>query len=103
VTVSEKDPYGEPVGWLRCFRGIDTLTAMTLVAELHDFSRFQSPRGLMAFLGLVPSENSTGDKHRRGPITKPLRPRSNQIHSLIAYPRNILDQQRTVARRLQPR
>jgi transposase len=70
VTVSEKDPYREPVGWLRCFRGIDTLTAMTLVAELHDFGRFESPRGLMAFLGLVPSENSTGDKHRRGPITK---------------------------------
>jgi transposase len=70
VTVSEKDPYREPVGWLRCFRGIDTLTAMTLVAELHDFRRFESPRGLMAFLGLVPSENSTGDKHRRGPITK---------------------------------
>ena len=70
VTVSEKDPYREPVGWLRCFRGIDILTAMTLVAELHDFRRFQSPRGLMAFLGLVPSENSTGDRHRRGPITK---------------------------------
>jgi transposase len=70
VSVSEKDPYREPVGWLRCFRGIDTLTAMTLVAELHDFRRFESPRRLMAFLGLVPSENSTGDKHRRGPITK---------------------------------
>lgn len=70
ATVSEKDPYREPVGWLRCFRGIDTLTAMTLVAELHDFRRFESPRGLMAFLGLVPSENSTGDKHRRGPITR---------------------------------
>ncbi len=70
VSVSEKDPYRESVGWLRCFRGIDTLTAMTLVAELHDFRRFESPRRLMAFLGLVPSENSTGDKHRRGPITK---------------------------------
>jgi transposase len=70
VALSEKEPYREPVGWLRCFRGIDTLTAMTLVAELHDFRRFQSPRALMSFLGLVPSENSTGEKHRRGPITK---------------------------------
>jgi transposase len=70
IALSEKAPYREPVGRLRCFRGIDTITAMTLVAELHDFRRFESPRGLMAFLGLVPSENSTGDKHRRGPITK---------------------------------
>ncbi len=68
--VSQQDPYREPVGWLRCFRGIDTLTALTLVAELHDFRRFQSPRELMAYLGLVPSEHSTGDKHRRGAITK---------------------------------
>jgi transposase len=70
VALSEKEPYREPVGWLRCFRGIDTMTAMTLVAELHDFRRFESPRTLMSFLGLVPSENSTGDKHRRGAITK---------------------------------
>jgi transposase len=70
VALSEKEPYREPVGWLRCFRGIDTLTAMTLVAELHDFRRFESPRTLMSFLGLVPSENSTGEKHRRGAITK---------------------------------
>jgi transposase len=70
VALSEKAPYREPVGWLRCFRGIDTVTAMTLVTELHDFRRFESPRGLMAYLGLVPSENSTGEKHRRGAITK---------------------------------
>jgi len=68
--VSRRDPYREPVAWLRCFRGIDTVTAMSIVAELHDFSRFQSARELMSYLGLVPSENSTGDRHRRGPITK---------------------------------
>jgi len=56
--------------WLRCFRGIDTVTAVTLVAELHDFQRFPSPRALMAFLGLVPSEHSSGESQRRGPITK---------------------------------
>ncbi len=45
-------------------------TAMCLVAELHDFMRFQSARGLMAYLGLVPSEHSSGGKERRGEITK---------------------------------
>ena len=64
------DPYREPVGWLRCFRGIDTVTAMTLVAELHDFRRFESPRKLMAYLGLVPSEHSSGEQRRLGGITK---------------------------------
>jgi transposase len=63
-------PYRERVGWLRCFRGIDTLTAMLILAELHDFRRFQSPRALMAYLGLVPGEDSSGEKHRRGRITR---------------------------------
>jgi transposase len=67
---SQQAPYAEVVGALRCFRGIDTLTAMTLIAELHDFMRFDSPRGLMAFLGLVPSEHSSGGKKTRGEITK---------------------------------
>ncbi len=67
--LSQADPYREPVGWLRCFRGIDTLTAMLILAELHDFRRFGSPPALMAYLGLVPGEHSTGDKQRRGPIT----------------------------------
>ena len=70
VEISTKAPYEVPVGWLRCFRGIDTITAMTIVAELHDFRRFKSPRALMAYLGLVPSEHSSGDRRRRGSITK---------------------------------
>jgi transposase len=65
-----QDPYREPVAWLRCFRGIDTLTAACLVAELHDFRRFQHPRQLMAYLGLVPSEHSSGMCESRGSITK---------------------------------
>jgi transposase len=68
--LAEQAPYREPVGWLRCFRGIDTLTAMLLLAELHDFRRFTSPRALMAYLGLTPSEYSSGEKHHRGSITK---------------------------------
>ena len=64
------DPrYAEAVAALRCFRGIDTITAMGIVAELHDFMRFTSARGLMAFLGLVPSEHSSGDRRRQGSIT----------------------------------
>ena len=70
VEIAEAAPYREPVGWLRCFRGIDTLTAMLVLAELHDFRRFKSPRALMAYLGLVPGEDSTGEKHRRGRITR---------------------------------
>ena len=65
-----QEPYREPVAWLRCFKGIDTVTAVCLVAELHGFERFRSPRQLMAYVGLVPSENSSGERERRGGITK---------------------------------
>lgn len=58
------------MGWLRCFRGIDTLSAMILLTEVVDFHRFTRPRELMAYLGLVPSESSTGDTRRRGALTK---------------------------------
>lgn len=68
--LSQQPAYAEAVAALRCFRGIDTITAMGLVTELHDFMRFHSARGLMAFLGLVPSEHSSGDSERRGAITK---------------------------------
>jgi transposase len=68
--VAAQAPYREPVGWLRCFRGIDTVTALTIVAELHGFHRFSGPRPLMAYLGLVPMEYSSGDRHRRHGLTK---------------------------------
>lgn len=68
--IAQTAPYRDPVAWLRCFRGIDTLTAILIVAELHDFRRFQSPRALMAYLGLVPGEDSSGEKQRRGRITR---------------------------------
>lgn len=69
-TLAAAAPYREPVGWLRCFRGIDTLSAMVLLAEIVDFQRFRRPRALMAYVGLVPSEYSSGDEHRRGALTK---------------------------------
>ena len=68
--LSEKEPYREPVGWLRCYRGIDTVTAMSIVTELHGVQRFPSARGLMSYLGLVPGENSSGGRTQRGGITK---------------------------------
>ena len=68
--LAEQEPYREAVGWLRCFRGIDTLTAITLLVELHDFRRFTTARQLMSYLGLVPSEHSSGASIRRGGITK---------------------------------
>jgi transposase len=70
AAIADTAPYREPVGWLRCFRGIDTLTAMLILAELHDFRRFGSGPALMAYLGLVPGEDSSGEKHRRGRITR---------------------------------
>jgi transposase len=68
--IAQTDPYREPVGWLRCFRGIDTLTAVLILAELHDVRRFHSARALMAYVGLVPGEDSSGEQQRRGRITR---------------------------------
>jgi transposase len=63
-------PWRELVARLRCLRGVDTLTAMGLVAEIGDFSRFRSAEEFMAFVGLVPSELSSGERRRQGAITK---------------------------------
>jgi transposase len=60
----------EVVEALMAMRGMDLISAATFLAEIGDLSRFQSPRELMAYLGLVPSEESTGDTIKRGPITK---------------------------------
>jgi transposase len=62
--------YREAVGRIRCFRGLDTHAAMVLATEIFDFRRFESPRQLMAYVGLVPSEDSSGERERRGSITK---------------------------------
>jgi transposase len=58
------------VSALRTLRGIDTVSAIGLVAEIGDIQRFAHPRHLMSYLGLVPSERSSGDTVRRGAITK---------------------------------
>ena len=63
-------PWAQSVARLRCLRGIDTLSAVGLCAEIGDFARFESPAQLMSYLGLVPSEHSSGQARRQGAITK---------------------------------
>jgi transposase len=69
AAVPDRSP-AELVAALMAMRGIDLISATTLLAEISDLSRFQSARELMGYLGLVPSEDSTGDTVKRGPITK---------------------------------
>lgn len=64
------EPLRPRVERLRCFRGIDDLTALTIAAELGDPRRFATAPRTMAFVGLVPSEHSSGTKRARGAITK---------------------------------
>jgi transposase len=65
-----ESPWAREIARLRCLRGIDTLSALGLCAEIGDFARFRRPGQLMSYLGLVPSESSTGNKRRQGSITK---------------------------------
>jgi transposase len=55
---------------LMCLRGFDFIAAITIVAELGDLTRFAHPRALMAYLGLVPSEHSSGNTRHQGAITR---------------------------------
>jgi transposase len=64
------EPLQSRVERLRCFRGIDDLTALTIAAELGDPRRFPNAPSLMAFTGLIPSEYSSGTKRVHGAITK---------------------------------
>jgi transposase len=62
-------PFVEVVGRLCCLRGVSTLTALALTVEIGDWTRFR-PQSLGPFLGLVPSEDSSGERRRQGAITK---------------------------------
>jgi transposase len=63
-------PFADLIGALTSLRGIGVVTAVTVVAELGDPGRFDHPRQLMAFAGLVPSEHSSGGREQRERITK---------------------------------
>jgi transposase len=65
-----ESPHKQTVIALQSLKGVRLVTAAGLVAELGDLTRFESPRGLMRYVGLTPSEHSSGGTVRRGPITK---------------------------------
>jgi transposase len=68
--IGRSERWGEPVQVLVRFRGIGTLTALGLIAEIGDFTRFSSARELMSWLGMTPSEYSSGAQQHRGHITR---------------------------------
>ena len=62
--------FAQTIARLRCLRGINTLSALGICAEVGQFERFDHPDSLAAYLGIVPSENTTGQQRRQGAITK---------------------------------
>jgi transposase len=67
--LAASEPYVDVVERLVCLRGVSTLTAVALTVELGDWNRFR-PESLAPFLGLTPSESSSGERRRQGGITK---------------------------------
>lgn len=68
--LSKQERYKEKVDKLKCFIGIETLTAMSLVSEVGDFNRFKTAQHFSSFIGLVPKEHSSSDNIKRSSITK---------------------------------
>ncbi len=66
AAVATRARYQAPIRVLMAFRGIGLVTALTLIFEFGDLRRFSHPRQLMAYLGLVPSEHSSGNRTKRG-------------------------------------
>ena len=68
--IAQSERWQAQVAVLVRFRGISTRTALGLIAEIGDFARFSHPRELCSWLGIVPSEYSSGEQRHRGHITK---------------------------------
>jgi transposase len=68
--VASLEPWRERVALLTAFRGISTRTALGLISEIGDFRRFAHPRELASYLGITPTEYSSGESQHRGHITK---------------------------------
>jgi len=68
--VAPASPFAETIRRLCCFRGISLVTATGVCAEVGDFGRFSHPAKLAGYLGLVPSEHTSGERRRQGAITK---------------------------------
>ena len=87
---------------LRAFRGIDYVMALSFISEIGDFRRFARAESFMSYLGLVPSEHSSGKKIQRGPITKT---GSSHLRKLLVesawhYTRAVKESKRLAARRV---
>jgi transposase len=100
--VAEQAEYREKVQRLRAFRGIDYLTALALVCEIGDFRRFPSAGAFMSYLGLVPSEFSSGARRNQGRIT---RAGNTHIRKLLTesswhYPRPVKVSKQLAERRI---
>jgi transposase len=74
-----ESPWAQTIARLRCMRGINSTTAFGLCAEIGDFHRFKHPTTLTSYLGIVPSEHSSGEQTRRGPITKAGSPHARRL------------------------
>lgn len=68
--LSKTEKYHDNVGKLACFMGLTRSRALAIVAEIGDFKRFVKPMHFAAYLGLVPEEQSSGDRHKPTAITK---------------------------------
>ena len=83
--LAQSDAYREVTGILRCFYGINTLTAISIITEIFDFGRFASARDFMSYLGLTPSESSSGEKQHKGAITKTGNKRARRLLTEAAW------------------
>lgn len=101
VELAAEPPFAEIVGRLVCLRGVSTLTALALTVELGDWTRFR-PQSLGPFLGLTPSEDSTGERRRLGSITKTGNTHARRLLVEAAWQqRRPLRESATLARRRQ--
>jgi transposase len=72
-------PWAQTIANLRCLRGINTVTAYGVCCEVGDFRRFEHPTALTGYLGIVPSEHSSGERVKRGAITKAGSPHARRL------------------------
>ena len=100
--MAQTEAYRVIVRNLRCLRGVETLTALTIAAETQDLRRFSSARALMGYTGMVSSENSSGESVRRGRITRVgnAHLRRVLVEAAWAYSRNAVTGAKAQARRI---
>ena len=99
---AENERNAEKTKILRAFRGVDYVTALSFICEIGDFRRFATAESFMSFLGLIPSEYSSGKKIQRGSITKTGNShlRKLLVESAWHYTRPVKESKRLAARRV---